>query len=270
MKYIRLFNEELVPSTYINAATKLKAYKHYDRAQNLENWALELKSREHNKKVKDLRDKLSERGTFECSIHSNIDEIFTGKFYIDFDVDEYAFTDNLSYAFIDKDYNRDEKINSLLNGDDVKYRYEHNIGLIIWVGFMPVDDETLKGVEGLNLGDNLYINSQGVIYSMSIDLGLTSMDKNANKEWNTYFNPEQSYLGFGTQDYYDILFSDRRNAIKFKRLFVDMMTKKSDLSDAVKKALDNAKKDDLVPDNAYERIANSISARFSINNFYRD
>ena len=99
MKYIKLFNEELNPSTYVNAAVKLKGYNHYDRAHNLEDWARELKSREHNKKVKDLRDKLSERGTFECSIHSNIDEIFTGKFYIDFEVDEYSFIDNASYAF---------------------------------------------------------------------------------------------------------------------------------------------------------------------------
>ena len=85
MKYIKLFNEELNPSTYVNAAVKLKGYNHYDRAHNLEDWARELKSREHNKKVKDLRDKLSE-----------IDEIFTGKFYIDFDVDEYTFIDNAS------------------------------------------------------------------------------------------------------------------------------------------------------------------------------
>ena len=272
MKYIKLFNEELNPSTYVNAAVKLKGYNHYDRAHNLEDWARELKSREHKKKVKDLRDNLSERGTFECSIHSNIDEIFTGKFYIDFDVDEYSFIDNASYAFIGKHYNRGEKIDSILNDEDVKYRYEHNVGIPIWLGFMPVDDETLKGVEDLNLGDNLYINSQGVIYSMSIDLGLTSTDKNANKEWNTYFNPEQSYLGFGTQDYYDILFSDRRNAIKFKRLFIDMITKKSELSDAIKKALDKAYESnhDLFPKDAYERIANSISARFSINKFYRD
>ena len=270
MKYIKLFNEELNPSTYVNAAVKLKDYKHYDRAHNLENWALEVKSKEHNKKVKDLRDKLSERGTFDCSIHSNIDEIFTGKFYIDFEVDEYSFIDNASYAFIGKDYNRGEKIDSILNDEDVKYRYEHNVGIPIWLGFMPVDDETLKGVEDLNLGDNLYINSYGVIYSMSIDLGLTSTDRNANKDWNIYFNPEQSYLVFDTQDCYDVLFSDRRNAIKFKRLFIDMITKKSELSDAIKKAIDRAIKDDLVPNDAYERIANSISARFSINKFYRD
>ena len=105
---------------------------------------------------------------------------------------------------------------------------------------------------------------------MSIDLGLTSTDRNANKDWNTYFNPEQSYLGFESQDYYDILFSDRRNAIKFKRLFIDMITNKSELSDAIKKAIDRAIKDDFVPNDAYERIVNSISARFSINKFYRD
>ena len=49
-----------------------------------------------------------------------------------------------------------------------------------------------------------------------------------------------------------------------------MITKKSELSDAIKKALDTASKSDLVPNDAYERIANSISARFSINKFYRD
>mgnify|MGYP000905304800 CR=1 FL=1 len=267
MKYIKLFNEELNPSTYVNAAVKLKDYKHYDRADNLENWASEVKSKEHNKKVKALRDKLSERGTFDCTIYSK-DEIFTGKFYIDFDVDDYSFIDDASFAFIGKHYNRGEKINSILNDEDVKYQYKFSVGIPIWLGFMPVDDKTLKEVEGLNL-DDLYINQYGVIYSMSINLGLTSTDRNAN-DWYTYFNPEQSYLEISSQDYYDILFSDRRNAIKFKRLFTDMITKKSELSDAIKKALDTASKSDLVPNNTYERIANSISARFSINNFYRD
>lgn len=267
MKYLRLFNEELMPSTYINAANKLKNYKHHGRASELENWASVVRDREKIRKINELREKISKRGTFTCSIYSNIDDIFTGNFYIDFDVDEYSFLDNVSYAFMSKDENG-------------KYSYEHNIGIPIWVGFMPADDETAKGLEGLGLGDDhLYINSSGLIYSMSIDLGLTTVDKDSadKKRWITYFNPEKSYLGFSTQDAYEVLFSDRRNAIKFKRLFIDMITNKSELSDDIKKAFDKAHntKDsggygDQVPVDAYERLVSSIASRFSINKFYRD
>jgi hypothetical protein len=264
MKYLRLFNEELMPSTYLNAAYKLKNYKHHGRASELENWASVVRDREHNRKVNELREKISKRGTFTCSIYSNIDNIFTGNFYIDFDVDEYSFLDNISYAFMGKN-------------DNGRYSYEHNIGIPIWVGFMPADDETAKGLEGLGLGDeHLYINSSGLIYSMSIDLGLTTVDRDSADK-KTYFNPEKSYLVFDTQDAYVVLFSDRRNAIKFKRLFIDMITNKSELSDAIKKAFDEARNnknssgyDNQVPENAYERLISSISSRFSINKFYRD
>lgn len=267
MKYLRLFNEELMPSTYINAANKLKNYKHHGRASELENWASIVRDREHNRKIKELKEKLSKRGTFTCSIYSNIDDIFTGNFYIDFDVDEYSFLDNISYAFMSK-------------SESDEYLYEHNIGIPIWVGFMPADDETAKGLQGLGLSDShLYINSSGLIYSMSIDLGLTTVSTTItiDKKRCTYFNPEKSYLGFGTQDAYEVLFSDRRNAIKFKRLFIDMITNKSELSDAIKKAFDKARNnkdsggyDDQVPEDAYERLISSISSRFSINKFYRD
>ena len=46
MKYLKRFNEELRPQTYMSAARKLDKLGHHDRSKDLKDWGLEMESRE--------------------------------------------------------------------------------------------------------------------------------------------------------------------------------------------------------------------------------
>ena len=65
MKYLKKFNEELKPRTYLSAAKKLKAIGHTDRAKALEDWAEETEKRGEIVKWKDNLQDYALFGTYK-------------------------------------------------------------------------------------------------------------------------------------------------------------------------------------------------------------
>ena len=62
MKYLKRFNEELRPRTYLSAAKKLTTIGHTDRANTLKDWANETEKREEITKWKERLQEYSNLG----------------------------------------------------------------------------------------------------------------------------------------------------------------------------------------------------------------
>ena len=127
MKYLKRFNEELRPRTYMSAAKKLTAMGHTDRAEELKAWAEESEKREEVQKWKDRLQDYALFGTYKINIvNPETKEKFTGDFYLDVNFDELAFEDNFEYEK-EKDPN------------NVK-----GVGIFFFIGLIPTSEETLR------------------------------------------------------------------------------------------------------------------------------
>lgn len=127
MKYLKKFNEELRPRTYMSAAKKLTAMGHTDRAEELKAWAEESEKREEVQKWKDRLQDYALFGTYKINIvNPETKEKFTGDFYLDVNFDELAFEDNFEYEK-EKDPN------------NVK-----GVGIFFFIGLIPTSEETLR------------------------------------------------------------------------------------------------------------------------------
>jgi hypothetical protein len=94
MKYLKRFNEELRPQTYMSAARKLDKLGHHDRAKVLKDWAREVEMKEEMIKWKDRIQDYAQFGTFKMSIKNpDTGETLTGDFHLDISFDEMAFSD---------------------------------------------------------------------------------------------------------------------------------------------------------------------------------
>lgn len=94
MKYIKRFNEELRPQTYMSAARKLDKLGHTDRANVLKDWAKETEKKEEMIKWQDRIQDYAQFGTFKLIIkNTETNETLTGDFHLDVNFDELAFSD---------------------------------------------------------------------------------------------------------------------------------------------------------------------------------
>ena len=94
MKYLKKFNEELRPQTYMSAARKLDKLGHTDRANDLKDWAREMEKKEEMIKWQDHIQDYAPFGTFKMTIkNAQTDESITGDFHLDVNFDELAFSD---------------------------------------------------------------------------------------------------------------------------------------------------------------------------------
>jgi hypothetical protein len=100
MKYLKKFNEELRPQTYMSAARKLDKLGHHDRANALKDWAKETEKKEEMIKWQDRIQDYSPFGTFKMTIKNPEKRSWTGKgdtltgdFHLDINFDELAFSD---------------------------------------------------------------------------------------------------------------------------------------------------------------------------------
>ena len=127
MKYLKRFNEELRPRTYLSAAKKLTAMGHTDRAEELKSWAEESEKREEVQKWKDRLQDYANFGTYKVNIvNPETGEKMTGDFYLDVNFDELAFEDNFEY----------EKENDPNNVSGVS--------ILFFIGLIPTSEETLR------------------------------------------------------------------------------------------------------------------------------
>ena len=127
MKYLKRFNEELRPRTYLSAAKKLTAMGHTDRAEELKSWAEESEKREEVQKWKDRLQDYANFGTYKVNIvNPETGEKMTGDFYLDVNFDELAFEDNFEYE-------KEQDPNNV-----------SGVSILFFIGLIPTSEETLR------------------------------------------------------------------------------------------------------------------------------
>ena len=202
MKYLKRFNEELRPRTYLSAAKKLTAIGHTDRANALKDWAGETEKREEITKWKERLQEYSPFGIYKVNVvNPESGEMFTADFALDISFDELAFEDNFEF----------EKEKDPNNINDVS--------LSFFIGLIPTSEELIKKCEEVmpesEFGNGMF---WGMFFNIDFKVqnGRVILDK------------------FGLGDYDEglsgnVSFADRASAGKFKNLLKSIFTN-SDLN----------------------------------------
>lgn len=125
MKYLKKFNEELDPSTYLSASRKLKKLGHERRSKELEAWGKEAENRVSKEKWKKNIETYSPFGKATFKFMSGKSEVFRGDFYLIF-----TFDDTLNHE-------------SIIDAKEESGGY-FNFPIQFAVGLIPSDEETLK------------------------------------------------------------------------------------------------------------------------------
>jgi hypothetical protein len=127
MKYLKRFNEELKPSTYMSASRKLSKMGHTDRADQLKSWAEEAEKREEIIKWRDRLQDYSPFGIFKINIvNPDNGSKMTADFALDINFDELAFEDSFEW----------EKQKDPNNVKDVS--------MFFFIGLIPTSEEILQ------------------------------------------------------------------------------------------------------------------------------
>ena len=197
MKYLKRFNEELNPRTYLSAAKKLTAIGHTDRANALKDWAGETEKREEIAKWKEQLQNYSPFGIYKVNVvNPATGEKLTADFALDLSFDELAFEDNFEFEK-QKDPNN-------ING----------VSIFFFIGLIPTSEELIKKCEEVmpesEFGNGMY---WGMCFGIDFKVqnGEVILDK------------------FSLDDYDDNLsgnvsFADRASAGKFKNLLKSIFT----------------------------------------------
>jgi len=191
MKYLKRFNEELKPRTYMNAAKKLTDLGHTDRANTLKDWANESEKREDMIKWKERLQEYSPFGIYKVNVaNPESGEKFTGDFYLDINFDELAFEDNFEY----------EKQKDPNNISEVS--------IFFFVGLIPTSEEVLKKCEEVMPEPEF---GNGMYWGMSCGLDFKVQSGEVIFEKFTLDDYDESLSG-------NVSFADRASAGKFKNL----------------------------------------------------
>ncbi len=211
MKYLKRFNEELRPRTYLSAAKKLTAIGHNDRANTLKDWAEETEKREEIVKWKEKLQEYSPFGIYKVNVvNPESGEKFTADFALDVNFDELAFEDSFEFE--------KEKDSNNIDG----------VSIFFFVGLIPTSEDLIKKCEevmpesefgngmfwGMSCGIDFKVQKGKVILEKFIlddyDYGLsgnvsfadrTSAGKFKNLLKNIFNNPDLNYpSGFTDAD----------------------------------------------------------------------
>ena len=197
MKYLKRFNEELKPRTYLSAAKKLTAIGHTDRANALKDWAGETEKREEITKWKEQLQNYSPFGIYKMNVvNPETGEKLTADFALDVNFDELAFEDSFEFEK-QKDPNNVSGVN-----------------IFFFIGLIPTSEELIKKCEEVmpepEFGNGMY---WGMCFGIDFKVqnGEVILDK------------------FSLDDYDDNLsgnvsFADRASAGKFKNLLKSIFT----------------------------------------------
>ncbi len=191
MKYLKRFNEELRPRTYLSAAKKLTAIGHTDRANTLKDWANETEKREEMNKWKERLQEYSPFGIYKVNVvNPESGEMFTADFALDLSFDELAFEDNFEYEK-QKDPNN-------ING----------VSIFFFIGLIPTSEEVLKKCEEVmpesEFGNGMFWGMCFSVY-FKVQNGEVILDKFALDDY------DENLSG-------NVSFADRASAGKFKNL----------------------------------------------------
>jgi|APGre2960657404_1045060.scaffolds.fasta_scaffold14056_4 hypothetical protein len=191
MKYLKRFNEELRPRTYLSAAKKLTAIGHTDRANTLKDWANETEKREEIIKWKERIQEYSPFGIYKVNIvNPQSGEMFTADFALDLSFDELAFEDSFEYEK-QKDPNN-------ING----------VNIFFFIGLIPTSEEVLKKCEEV-MPESEFGN--GMFWGMCCGVDFKVQNGEVILDKFTLDDYDETLSG-------NISFADRASAAKFKNL----------------------------------------------------
>lgn len=191
MKYLKRFNEELKPRTYLSAAKKLTAIGHNDRAKALKDWAGETEKKEEMIKWEERVKEYSPFGIYKINVvNPESGEKVTGEFYLDVNFDELAFEDNFEYEK-QKDPNN-------VSG----------VSIFFFIGLVPTSEELIKKCEEV-MPESEFGN--GMFWGMSCGIDFKVQNGEVILEKFILDNYDEYLSG-------DISFADRASAGKFKSL----------------------------------------------------
>ena len=185
MKYLKKFNEELRPQTYMSAARKLNKMGHTDRANDLKDWAREMESREEMIKWKDRIEDYAQFGTFTMTIkNEETGETLTGDFNLDISFDEMAFSD------------------------------EPESGISFFLGLIPTSEDLIK--QYMELCPD-YDFGNGFFWGKIFNLEFRIVDDRVQfTKWN-FWDYDSDMNGL-------VAFSDRGSVNRFKNLLIQLFT----------------------------------------------
>lgn len=201
MKYIKRYNEELKSTIYDDAAKKLKELGHNRRSSSMQDWAKETKLKEteiDNKKYGSfLLDIVGRRWDSKNNNSiSKVDILKGGRFYIK--------------PYFIRDWTRDNFCD--YSNEDPPFKSGGQ--LIFEFGIIPADSNTAKML--VDSKDRLTNETYDGIYLCN------RLYYNIVKKNGRTIDPDGSYIwDFMESD--GFYFSNRQEAIRFKKLFVDSL-----------------------------------------------
>ena len=191
MKYLKRFNEELKPSTYMSAAKKLTAIGHTDRANTLKDWSEQTEKREDMAKWKERLQEYSPFGTYKVNVvNPETEEKFTADFALDINFDELSFEDSFEWEK-EKDPNNVSGVN-----------------IFFFIGLIPTSEEILKKCEEIMPEPEF---GNGMFWGMSCGIDFKVQNGQVILDKFTLEDYDENLSG-------NVSFADRASAGKFKNL----------------------------------------------------
>lgn len=191
--------EDLDPSTYISAAEKLKKLGHKKRPESLTLWAEEMKKREKDKKIARTLSEAKKLGIYNFN-------------FGEFSANCYLF---LTWA----DYDFSEMMDEYNSGQ------RNSIWLRFMMSFIPADEESFEKIvnkfKGYQNRDDGKFDLQDIVVNLTE--GTNPKDE---------LKPSGS-LFFEDFDFPVIKLTSRRDAIKFKKMIIDIFETKIIFNDTL-------------------------------------
>ena len=195
-------NEDLDPRTYISAADKLKNLGHIKRPEQLRAWAEVVRQRERDAKHKMALEEAKKLGQFQLRFVRG---------------GEIRFADCYIQLYFSSDYYLSEMLPEWLEG-------ERNT---LWPQFMfgvhPVSEEDLEVLDWHVGGDvKQYTNgNNGIIWLQDVYINLTNQSHIAPDGVKLPM-VSTGAVSIEGSEFSEVYFSNRREAIKFRNLLVDL------------------------------------------------
>ena len=197
MKYLKRFNEELKPRTYLSAAKKLTAIGHTDRANVLKDWAGETEKREEITKWKEQLQNYSPFGIYKMNVvNPETGEKLTADFALDVNFDELAFEDNF-------DFEKQKDPNNV-----------SGVNIFFFIGLIPTSEELIKKCEEI-MPESEFGN--GMFWGMCCSIDFKVRNGEVILEKLTLDDYDENLSG-------NVSFADRASAGKFKNLLKSIFT----------------------------------------------
>ena len=195
-------NEDLDPRTYISAADKLKNLGHIKRPEQLRAWAEVVRQRERDAKHKMALEQAKKLGQFQLRFVRG---------------GEIRFADCYIQLYFSSDYYLSEMLPEWLEGERDT----------LWPQFMfgvhPVSEEDLEVLDWYVGGDvKQYTNgNNGIIWLQDVYINLTNQSHIAPDGVKLPM-VSTGAVSIEGSEFSEVYFSNRREAIKFRNLLVDL------------------------------------------------